>query len=366
MRDQPTTFAAPERSRPFGRFAFLPAVLALGLVVLSLPLEPRSLAQGDEKELKPFRQDFRGQKVNDELMRYMPPNAWQQMKEEPEGLLISIPVKNIKQDPVGVAPKFRVKGDCEITTSYELLKADRPAKGYGQGVSLYITTTPSKDAVMLANFYRVDEGHVYTCERLTGPNTNRRRIMKPFPTDARAGKLRLVRRGAFVTCLVAEGNNDFRELHQFELGLEELSLVRAAAHTNDPALPVEVRIHDFEIRPLEVALAVPVLAPPETSLPPEERGWVLWAELLGLAFVLALAASLGVWLYRRQSCRKRGPDQNAPIEPEALVVAFACLDCGKKLMARTELAGKKVKCSQCGQAVLVPADRGEQAGRFSS
>jgi DNA-directed RNA polymerase subunit RPC12/RpoP len=35
-------------------------------------------------------------------------------------------------------------------------------------------------------------------------------------------------------------------------------------------------------------------------------------------------------------------------------VSFACAACGKKLKAKVELAGKKVRCSQCNQAVQVP------------
>jgi DNA-directed RNA polymerase subunit RPC12/RpoP len=34
---------------------------------------------------------------------------------------------------------------------------------------------------------------------------------------------------------------------------------------------------------------------------------------------------------------------------------FPCAECGTKLKARPDLAGKKIKCARCGKAVLVPS-----------
>ncbi len=35
-------------------------------------------------------------------------------------------------------------------------------------------------------------------------------------------------------------------------------------------------------------------------------------------------------------------------------IAFQCPGCGKKLKTKAELAGKKIKCPECGNAVVVP------------
>ena len=72
-------------------------------------------------------------------------------------------------------------------------------------------------------------------------------------------------------------------------------------------------------------------------------------EILGFGVALVLAAALGVWLYARHN---RRPGQ--PPAAGAAAVSFACSACGKNLKARVELAGRKVKCSGCGQAVAVP------------
>ena len=68
-----------------------------------------------------------------------------------------------------------------------------------------------------------------------------------------------------------------------------------------------------------------------------------------------------MWLYLRHSHASAVPlsappiiqDGAANLEAAPLVISFSCT-CGKNLKAKAELAGKKVKCSQCGKAVLVP------------
>jgi eukaryotic-like serine/threonine-protein kinase len=80
-----------------------------------------------------------------------------------------------------------------------------------------------------------------------------------------------------------------------------------------------------------------------------QRSWgdewlVAAVELLGLAIMLACGIGVGVWLYVRRRRRRT----------VAPLISLSCSTCGKKLRARAELAGKKVKCTQCGQAVLVP------------
>jgi DNA-directed RNA polymerase subunit RPC12/RpoP len=89
--------------------------------------------------------------------------------------------------------------------------------------------------------------------------------------------------------------------------------------------------------------------------------WVMWA-LVGAIFVLtvALVGLVGlIWLRRRQSgapekvkkvvSKKKPEPQMAPT-----LVEFRCA-CGKRLKARTDAAGKKVKCPDCGDVLVVPS-----------
>jgi serine/threonine protein kinase/WD40 repeat protein len=48
------------------------------------------------------------------------------------------------------------------------------------------------------------------------------------------------------------------------------------------------------------------------------------------------------------------------------MIGFACMNCGKRLKAPAELAGKKVKCPTCGKAVPVPAAAPSSSARGAS
>jgi hypothetical protein len=86
--------------------------------------------------------------------------------------------------------------------------------------------------------------------------------------------------------------------------------------------------------------------------------WVPGVEFLGLGVTLPLG--FGIWAYLR---RHRAPVAKAPAYPAVAgpVVAFPCPGCAKRLKARANLAGKRVKCPQCGRAVPVPALRNGRA-----
>jgi hypothetical protein len=83
-----------------------------------------------------FYQDFRGRPIDRGFFKLTGHQS--QIKEEAEGLRITLPAQGAKPMPTGLVANFRVAGDFEITTSYELLKADQTADGSGVGVQLYI------------------------------------------------------------------------------------------------------------------------------------------------------------------------------------------------------------------------------------
>jgi serine/threonine protein kinase/predicted RNA-binding Zn-ribbon protein involved in translation (DUF1610 family) len=346
---------------------WLPAALLL-LTPLGTGIAFRLAGAGDptpkaDKEWKVFRQDFRGQKINDRFWTYEPPDAEQQIKEEAEGLRISTPGGD-GQDRwriLGLSTRFPVRRDCEITVSYELLRADKPPAGKAYaavGVSLAaVTDTPGRETALLARFHRAD-GQLYLCQKIfTDADGKRQYPTRVFPTEARSGKLRLVRRGDTFTYLVAEGDADeFRELHQFKLASTDLASVRVAAETQSA---VDVRIRDFEVRAQGLPTEEPALAAADVPRKPAGEGWLAAAVILGLVSTAGIA--LGVWLTIRQGRRagklpERAPVGNEPGKAGAArpAVSFPCPGCGTPLRARAELAGKRVKCPGCGQEVAVP------------
>jgi serine/threonine protein kinase len=269
-------------------------------------------AQSD-KEQKVFRQDFHGRKVDDRFWSYEPPGAEEHMKEEREGLRITVPRGDSTDNwrTVGLSTKFPVHGDCEITVSYELLRADSPPEGSGYlaaGVSLLaMADTPGRDAALLGRFNRAD-GQLYLCQKIFTDTAGKRQYpTRTSPTAARSGKLRLVRRGDIVTYLAADGEAGvFREISQFKLVASDLANVRVAAEFHDS---VDVRIHDFEIRAFDLPTDGPGLPNSDAPQEPARKGWLATGAILGMIVLGSIA--LGLWLYLRQ----RRDTETMPVAP---------------------------------------------------
>jgi hypothetical protein len=97
---------------------------------------------------------------------------------------------------------------------------------------------------------------------------------------------------------------------------------------------------------------------------PEAGRWKIW---LGLCLVSTLSLAAWLALRRRHNAGKippaelvapQGADKQAGDEPVAAAIDFSCSGCGKNLKARAALAGKKVRCPQCGQATPIPSGKG--------
>src|SRR5438105_9867666 len=102
------------------------------LVAFLLTAVP-SFAQGDKPAapLKAkFHQDLRGpDPQNPNLRKLAEGVTW-----GPAGARLMLPAGQGKLPAAGLATNFQVKGDFEITASYEIINADLPTEGYGNGV----------------------------------------------------------------------------------------------------------------------------------------------------------------------------------------------------------------------------------------
>src|SRR5581483_2532670 len=161
-----------------------------------------------------------------------------------------------------------------------------------------------------------------------------------FPSTAKAGRLRISRRGAEATAWAAEGpGGAFQDLGRYDIGPDPITVIWLMAFTGHSSHALDLRVTDLTIRS-----AGPLPGPPpvaaeaeEPAPPPRPKPW----RLLTAVVVLLLAGAAGLWWYaRRRLTQARA--------------ALACPGCGEEFVARAELAGKKVKCPACGEAVRVP------------
>ena len=210
-------------------------------------------------------------------------------KPDRRGLRIAIPPKTDCRG-VGVFTLFGVRGDFEVTASFEVLKADRPREGDGGvGPELFLRGVDGWDhSVSMARMLRPDHAEPQILVAWGEKDDDRPRSQGARDrTDLRAGRFRIARVGSTVHYLVAPKDSDaFREVARNEFGTKDLSTVRLMALVNGSGAALDVLWTDLTIR----AEALPGFTdgkPPE----PQRASW--WLLLAGLSGVTALG--IGVW-----------------------------------------------------------------------
>jgi hypothetical protein len=273
---------------------FLRVAVAVALACVSFA--SGLLGQAPDMNHVLFRQDFRGKGINFHFLQTTGPA--EQIEERADGLVIRLP-GTIKAKAVGVKTTFPIKGDFELTGSYEFLRLDMPTgKDYAQvGVAIYFkTASDGGEAAQLTRCNNVDAS-TYRCVRIFTDKGGKRQFQPQRTlTKALSGQLRLVRRGDVVSYSVKEeGNADFRELRQNPISPNDLEWAQIVAET-DGATPVEVRILDFQIRGNQEvkAPAAPEKAAPEAP----SRSRFLWLAIV--VAVLIVLFGVGLWYRRRK------------------------------------------------------------------
>jgi serine/threonine protein kinase len=333
------------------------AALGLGFWHFQAPGPEQSKAEG----LQEYAVSFRGSLQSPPDIRLCGSAAQDRVHFEPDGLRITLPPGySTGGDGAGVAITKTVKGDFEITVRFEVLKESEKTGGLAPPTRFTMDAAVDREEQIIAALSRqvlAEKGSGFlTWISPTGENQPQTRHV---PSAAKAGRLRLTRTGHRISYLAAERDSDqFTLLHQAAFVAGDLQDVQLLAYTLSPAAMLDVRVSDLVIRAQTVAdslAAAPVNAPPAPS---NSSGGSRGNLALVLVLTLGLSLFLGVWLFVQQRRGKANDLANGslPDRPAATLppVMFPCSHCGKNLKARTELAGKQVKCPSCGQATVVP------------
>jgi hypothetical protein len=172
----------------------------------------------------------------------------------PDGLRISVPL-GTKGRNIGVYTRFGVRGDFEITASYEILAVSPTKEGSGVGPELYVRSDKGwGDFVGMARYVRDDlQGGIISSvhgRKVDGKPTYQG---EDVPATNRAGKFRIVRNGPTVNFLVAEGKDErFREVHRCEFGRDDINMVRLSAIFRGSGYELDLLWHDLTIRAEEL------------------------------------------------------------------------------------------------------------------
>jgi hypothetical protein len=273
----------------------------------SLLLVFMCLAAGADPLGDEFYQDFRKGPFDDSALRVAGPKG-KYTEKTPQGLHITLPAGPKAVPPVGVAYERAVHGDFEIAVSYQLGVVAKPEAGYGAGISLQIAMEdPADTAVTLARHLHAKGGDRYSTNITTNaPDGTRKHQVRLFPTQNRAGRLRLVRAGTQLIFSVADDNEpDFRELRRAEFGRQPLKAVRALADGGGSAGDLEVYLQDLRIRSDEQSVSADVT---------RESTMQLWWIVIG---AVTAGAALGVGTMLVRLPRRRARVTPVPQRPAA-------------------------------------------------
>jgi hypothetical protein len=286
-----------------------PALLIGGFFVVSagatgqnpLPNAPTNVS----KSTFDFSYDFRDKDSLDANFKLIGRDAGSRIKHEPEGLRISLPGEQRTPDPLGVAPKFPIQGDFEITVGYEIMHAVSPADSMrelriklvmntlvsqavapmgigapawpqalgalsatllygiqpvvGVGFEIYLEATGAgNEGLILTHVVRPDGANAFKSTRRTNIAKGKRGdapgiILDEMPATGNSGRLRLTRVGPkMMVSTSASVNEEFRAVHRFDLNTNDIWMFRMGPYPRERMNPVEVRLHDLVVRTSDI------------------------------------------------------------------------------------------------------------------
>ena len=371
----------PAHATSLGRISIpRPSILLTRFLVPSIAIVLFSggnlSAQDTKRYANEWRHDFRGKPAPPEL-KIVGNKDNLYVKHEPEGLRVTIPKPYIHEfGGIGVRTEFGFRGDFEIIGALEILQAETPPGGYGVGASIRIGKADSPEGATLARVVRGGGRQVCVWDRAHATADGKTKTTEGVKLcAAKVLRLRMTRVGTKLHYAWAPGleGGEFQEIHVEDFGDDDIKAARLCAFTGRMPCDVDVRLLEFSVRSGGAAAAnAPVAAPgilPAVPTVPEvdaSKGSLAIVLGIGGAIMVLLLVATGVGFFviqRRRAAAVAGAETNGkPVKnssPEMFTVT--CAGCGKALKVKTSLAGKRVKCTQCGKAVPVPADKSSDA-----
>ncbi|MCA9003876.1 MAG: DUF1583 domain-containing protein [Planctomycetaceae bacterium] len=270
--------------------------------LLLLVIGPVQAEQG-RRELK-F--SFLGEQFDNEQLVPLGRGMLRLIKPRRDGLSLNLPAGH-QVSSVGISPRFQIRGDFEITASYEVPAWKNPESGYGLGPSLYLRMHDEQEsAAMIARLLRPGNKQVFSTSVSTTIEGKRKFDVKLEEAKQNSGKLKLIRTGSQLKFLFADGpDTEFRELREVELGTADVDLLRLGAQQSDLKTPIQVLWKELSIsaeafpnHPDSLALGERQHVPTYQAAPQPHSLSLIWSLVSGIALLCILFA---VYLVRKRA-----------------------------------------------------------------
>ncbi len=107
-----------------------------------------------------YRIDFRRGNFDNTNLTTLSPGAFRLMLPGKDGLQMLLP-SGRKLPTIAVSPVFRIRGDFEITATFDFRRPRSPKEGYGCGPTLYLGThDPAETSALLGRLSRTGNKQV--------------------------------------------------------------------------------------------------------------------------------------------------------------------------------------------------------------
>jgi hypothetical protein len=288
---------------------FLPFSLSFLLLVCALG---PTHGQEEKKELKvKFHHDLRVANLDHPMLRSFGPT----LRWESGGARITLLAGKKEANTPGIATNFKIHGDFEITGAYEILNVDRPAEGYGVGVSLYAAIDPdTNDAISLARRLTKDGNTAFLSNRMKRGAKAPDRVQSRAST-ALTGALRLKRVGSKIRFLVSEpGTTEFVQMAEEDFDSTDIRFIQFGGNAGNATAGLDLRlleltVHAEDLPGYEAAQPANPRAPAanaEAVHGVTMSGWLIATILIGgfVVILFGIAAFAGLLLLRRGSAAK--------------------------------------------------------------
>jgi hypothetical protein len=260
----------------------------------------------DSKAAQEYQADFREMKYDMRGLRIDAPAGLARLvKPEKKGLRFTIPA-GLGQGP-SVVTKFGVRGDFEITATFEALSRERPNVGWGMGPELFVKPPGGWDKfASMGRFLQVKDA-VFSFVHGSKVGEEKKYDAFSAPTTVTSGRFRMVRIGPTLHFQYAEGDaKEFREVFQTEYGTQDLEFVRLSAATGGSQKAVDAIWKDLSVRAEELTGYIGGRPKPKGS------PWRVAAVAVPVALLVGL---MGLAWWRGASRRKGGTTGSEDVGP---------------------------------------------------